>query len=126
MAEEREFKVHDRVALNHSAHYGMTRIGSVVRLTKTQVIVQFPGVRVESRYRRDDGYEVGSSSQWGRARIRHATDKDFQDIAWQNLKSLAGRLDKIAEEHGRKDAVLQLQIMADKFITHINETEDQK
>ena len=126
MQEQREFEVHDRVTLNHSTYYGAPRIGTVVRLTKTQVIVQFPGVRVESRYRRDDGYEVGSSSQWGRARIRHITDQDLQDVAWENLKSLAGRLDKIAQEHGRKDAALQLQIMTDKFITHINKTEDQK
>lgn len=122
----REFKVHDRVS-TYSAGYGVPRIGTVTRLTKTQAIVQFPGLKGEYRYRREDGYEVGAGKKiWGATSIRHATDKDHQDIAWQNLKSLAGRLDKIAEEHGRKDAALQLQIMADKLIAHINETEDQK
>ena len=126
MREKREFKVHDRVVADR-AGYGVKSIGTVIRLTKTQVIAQFPGVKGESRYRRDNGYEVGAGRKvWGASFLRHATDQDYQDIAWSNLKSLAGRLDKIAEEYGRKDAALQLQIMADKFIAHINETEDQK
>lgn len=127
MAEKREFKVHDHVII--PSRYGSGgRVGRVVRTTKTQAIVQFEGSRAEVRYRLDSGYAVGRdrSPMVRPDYIRHVTDKDRQDIAWDNLKGLAGRLDKIAEEYGRKDAVLQLQIMADKFIAHINETEDQK
>ena len=122
--EKREFKVHDRV-ISDRAGYGTKTIGTVTRLTKTQVIVRFPSNKVESRFNRETGRSIGTST-WSTVYLSHATDKDYQDIAWQNLKSLAGRLDKIAQEHGRKDAVLQLQVMADKFIAHINETEDQK
>lgn len=128
MAEKREFKVHDRVII--PARYSTGgRTGRVVRLTKTQVLVQFEGSSDEVRYRKDDGYAIGSqghSPLYSQNRIRHLTDKDLQDIAWDRLNGLAGRLNKIAEDYSRKDAVLQLQIEADKFLAHINETEDQK
>ena len=123
MAEKREFKTHDHVIIP-SRYGGGGRMGRVVRTTKTQAIVQFEGSSAEVRYRLDSGYAVGRdrSSMIRPDYIRHVTDKDRQDIAWDKLRGLAGRLDKIAEEHGRKDAVLQLQIMADKFIAHINDT----
>ena len=122
MLEKREFKVHDRVTADRGS-YGVRRIGTVARLTKTQVIVQFPDIKVESRFNRETGRSIGTST-WNTVYLSHVTDQDYQDIAWQNLKSLAGRLDKIADEYGRKDAVLQLQIMADKFISHLSQTKD--
>lgn len=122
MQEKREFKVHDRVTTRRAGH-GTTRIGTVTRLTKTQVIVQYPGVKAESRFNRETGRSIGTDT-WSAVHLSHATDQDYQDVAWQSLKSLAGRLDKIADEYGRRDAVLQLQIMADKFISHQNQIKD--
>lgn len=122
MLEKREFKVHDRVTADRGS-YVIRRIGTVTRLTKTQVIVQFPGIRVESRFNRETGRSIGTDT-WNTVYLSHVTDQDYQDIAWQDLKSLAGRLDKIADEYGRRDAVLQLQIMADKFISHLDQTKD--
>lgn len=122
MLEKREFKVHDRVTADRGS-YVVRRIGTVTRLTKTQVIVQFPGIRVESRFNRETGRSIGTDT-WNTVYLSHVTDQDYQDLTWQNLKSLAGRLDKIADEYGRRDAVLQLQIMADKFISHQDQTKD--
>lgn len=122
MREQREFKVHDLVAKR--SYGGDTKIGNVFRMTKTMVMVQFPGARTEARYRHD-GRSVGGS-EWSTHFIDHATDQDFQDVAWQDLKNLAGRLDKIAEQYGRKDAALQLQIHTSKLIAHLTDAEDQK
>lgn len=79
------FEVGQRLTVcttNSSATYG----GVVKRLTKTQVVVEFdtyPGT--ERKFRREDGFEIGRPSKYGRRWVRPVSKRDEAEFAWREV-----------------------------------------
>lgn len=74
----KELKAGDEAVVCHN--YDMPNLVKVIRTTASQVIVGKDGGH-ETRFRRSDGYEVGTSTDWHRRYIAPASPENREEAA---------------------------------------------